>query len=58
MRKSKAEKKIEEIKAQVENVLEKLDQIEVEETWTKTWRMQSVTMGLKEFSDKIKRIFS
>ena len=37
-RKTKAEKKIEEIRAEVEKVLERLGQIEVEETWMKTWR--------------------
>ena len=37
-RKTKAEKRIEEIRAEVEEILERLDQIEVEETWVKTWR--------------------
>ena len=37
-RKANAEKKIEETKAKVEEVLERLEQIEVEETWMKTWR--------------------
>jgi len=37
-REDKAEKKIEEIRAEVEKVLERLGQIEVEETWMKTWR--------------------
>ena len=37
-RKNKAEKKIEEIMADLEKVLERLEQIEVEETWMKTWR--------------------
>ena len=37
-RKTKAEKRIEEIRAEVEKVLERLDQIEVEETWMKTWQ--------------------
>lgn len=36
--KTKMEKRIEEIKAEVEEILERLDQIEVEETWVKTWR--------------------
>ena len=35
---TKAEKKIKEIRAEVEKVLERLGQIEVEETWVKTWR--------------------
>jgi len=34
---TKAEKKIEEIRAEVEKILERLEQIEVEETRTKTW---------------------
>ena len=37
-RKADAEKKIEEIRGEVEKVLERLGQIEVEETWMKTWR--------------------
>ncbi len=32
-----AENKAQEIRAQVEKILERLEQIEVEETWTKTW---------------------
>ncbi len=35
---TKAEKKTEEIRAKVEKILERLEQIEVEETWMKTWR--------------------
>ena len=57
-RRTKAEKKIEEIRAEVEKVLERLDKIEVEETWTKKWRTRSVTTRLREFSNKIKGIFS
>jgi len=37
-RKTKAEKRIEEIRVEVEKVLERLDQIEAEETWMKTWQ--------------------
>ena len=37
-RKTKAEKRIEEIRTELEKVLERLEQIEVEETWMKTWR--------------------
>jgi len=37
-RKIKAEKRIEEVRAEVEEILERLDQIEVEEMWVKTWR--------------------
>ena len=40
-RKANAEKKIEEIRAEVEKVLERLGQIEVEETWMKTWRTRT-----------------
>ena len=32
-----AENKAEEIRAKVEKILERLEQIEVEETWMKTW---------------------
>ena len=35
---TKTEKKIEEIRAKVAKILERLEQIEVEETWMKTWR--------------------
>jgi len=35
---TKAKKKIEEIRAEVGKVLERLGQIEVNETWMKTWR--------------------
>jgi len=34
---NKAEKKIEEIRVGIEKILEKLEQIEVEETHMKTW---------------------
>jgi len=37
-RKSEVEKRIEEIKAELEEVLERLGQIEAGETWMKTWR--------------------
>jgi hypothetical protein len=37
-RKSKVDKRIEEIRAELEEVLERLGQIEVGETWMKTWR--------------------
>lgn len=37
---TKAEKKIEEIRAEVEKILERLEQIEVEEPRTKTWHTQ------------------
>ena len=37
-RKTKAEKSIEEVRAEVEKVLERLGQIEVDEPWMKTWR--------------------
>lgn len=37
---TRAEKKTEEIRAKVEKILERLEQIEVEETWMKTWRTQ------------------
>ena len=39
-RKSKVAKRIEDIRAELEEVLERLGQIEVCETWTKTWRMR------------------
>lgn len=35
---TKTEKKIEEVEARVAKLLESLEQIEVEETWMKTWR--------------------
>ena len=35
---TKAEKRVEEIRAEIEKILERLGQIEVEETWMKTWR--------------------
>ena len=37
-RKSEVDKRIEEIRAELEEVLERLGQIEVGETWMKTWR--------------------
>ena len=37
-RKSKVDKRIEEIRAELEDVLERLGQIEVGETWIDTWR--------------------
>jgi hypothetical protein len=37
-RETKAEKKIEEIRVEIEKVLERLEQIEVDEPWMKTWR--------------------
>lgn len=37
-RKTKTEKRIEDIGTEVEKVLERLEQIEVEEMWMKTWR--------------------
>lgn len=37
---TRAENKTEEIRAKVEEILERLEQIEVEETWMKTWRTQ------------------
>jgi hypothetical protein len=35
---TKVENRIEEIRTEIEEILERLDQIEVEETWVKTWR--------------------
>ncbi len=37
-----AENKAEEIRAKVEKILERLEQIEVEETWIKTWHTREM----------------
>ncbi len=37
-----AENKAEEIRAKVEKILERLEQIEVDETWMKTWHTREM----------------